>query len=79
MDRVAGERAENLEQAIQHYHLALEVSTREAFPQDWAMTHNNLGAAYGDRIRGERAESLEQAIGHYEQALEVYKPETDSG
>ena len=42
-ERIRGERAENLEQAIQHYEQALAVRTREAFPQDWAMTHNNLG------------------------------------
>ena len=70
-----GNRAENLEQAIQHYEWALEVYTREAFLEQWATTHNNLGNAYGDRIRGERAENLEQAIGHYQQALEVYTRE----
>ena len=52
--------------------LALEVYTREAFPEKWARTQNNLGLAYSARIRGERAENLEQAIVHYEQALAVY-------
>jgi CHAT domain-containing protein/tetratricopeptide (TPR) repeat protein len=68
-----GPRAENLELAIEHYNQALEVYTREAFPEDWdwAAIHNNLAAAYSDRIRGERAENLELAIKHYNRALEV--------
>src|SRR5262249_48548711 len=37
-----GPRAENLERAIAHYNQALEVRTREAYPEDWAKTQNNL-------------------------------------
>jgi len=66
-----GNRSENLEQAINHYHQALEVRTRLADPERWARTYNNLGNAYRDRICGERAENIEQAIRHYQQALEV--------
>jgi CHAT domain-containing protein len=53
----------------------LKVRTREAFPQDWAMTQNNLGAAYRNRIRGDRAENLEKAIAAYQAALKVYTRE----
>jgi CHAT domain-containing protein len=70
-DRIRGERAENVEQAIGHYEHALQVYTREVFPEDWARIHHNLGSAYQNRTRGERAENLEQAIRHCEQALEV--------
>ncbi len=48
--------------AIAHYQAALEIYTREAFPQEWAMTQNNLGAAYFNRIGGERSQNLEMAI-----------------
>nr|WP_232731833.1 hypothetical protein [Oscillatoria sp. PCC 10802] len=41
---MTGDRAENLERAIAAYQAALQVRTREAFPQNWAMTQNNLGA-----------------------------------
>ena len=74
--RIRGERAENLEQAIFHYQQALEVYTRQAYPQQWAAAQNNLGNAYQNHIRGERAENLEQAIFHYQQALEVYTHQT---
>jgi CHAT domain-containing protein len=70
-DRIRGERADNLEQAIHHYEQALKVRTREALPEQWATSQNNLAAAYADRIRGERADNLERAIHHYEQALKV--------
>jgi tetratricopeptide (TPR) repeat protein len=39
------QRAENLELAIECYQLALEVYTRADFPEDWAMTQNNLRLA----------------------------------
>ncbi len=54
---------------------ALKVRTREAFPQDWAQTQNNLAKAYSDRIRGEKAENIELAIALYTAALSVYTPE----
>jgi hypothetical protein len=40
-DRIREDRAENIEKAIACYDLALEVYTRAAFPQDWAMTQNS--------------------------------------
>jgi CHAT domain-containing protein/tetratricopeptide (TPR) repeat protein len=66
-----GTRWLNLEMAIAAYERALEVCTREAFPEDWATTQNNLANVYSKRIRGERADNLEQAIAAYERALEV--------
>ncbi|MCT7959778.1 CHAT domain-containing protein [Laspinema sp. D1] len=67
-----GSRADNLEIAIVAYQAALEVRTRNAYPEDWAATQNNLANAYQIRIWGERSENLEQAISGYEAALEVY-------
>jgi CHAT domain-containing protein len=57
--------------AIASYTNALSVRTREAFPQDWAMTQNNLGLAYADRIFGEKAQNIELAIASYTNALSV--------
>lgn len=70
-----GQRAENLESAIEHYNQALEVRTREAVPEDWAATQENLANAYVGRISGARAENIESAIEHYNQALEVHTRE----
>jgi CHAT domain-containing protein len=67
-----GNRAINLELAIECYRLALEVYTRAAYPEQWAMTQMNLAVAYSSRIRGERAANLEQSIECYQLALEVY-------
>ena len=41
-----------MEAAIKAYEAALTVCTREAFPQDWAQTQNNLGAAYSRSHQG---------------------------
>jgi CHAT domain-containing protein len=65
----------NLELGISASTLALEVYAREAFPQDWAMTQNNLAIAYSHRIRGERADNLEKAITASTLALQVYTRE----
>ncbi|MBK6433159.1 MAG: tetratricopeptide repeat protein, partial [Anaerolineae bacterium] len=64
-NRIRGDRAENLEQAIAAYRQALEVMTRQAMPVEWATVMMNLANAYSDRIRGDRAENLEQAIAAY--------------
>nr|NMG10125.1 hypothetical protein [Brasilonema sp. UFV-L1] len=39
-----GDKASNMEIAIAGYEVVLTVLTREAFPQNWAMTQNNLAA-----------------------------------
>ncbi|MEG4582773.1 CHAT domain-containing protein [Microcoleus sp. MON1_C5] len=70
-----GRRAWNLEIAIACYKSALEVYTRENYPEYWATTQNNLGADYSDRIEGVRAANIELAISCYRSALEVYTRE----
>jgi hypothetical protein len=71
LNRIRGERADNLEQAIALFEAALTVRTREAFPASRAMTLQNLAIAYSERTRGERADNLERAIAHCEAALTV--------
>ncbi|MDZ8238504.1 MAG: CHAT domain-containing tetratricopeptide repeat protein [Nostoc sp. ChiQUE01a] len=70
-NRIQGEKAENLEQAIDWYEQSLQVYKSEPFPYEWASTQNNLGIAYNKRIRGEKAENLELAIACHKKALEV--------
>ncbi|MEG3983462.1 tetratricopeptide repeat protein, partial [Microcoleus sp. T3B2] len=70
-----GRRAWNLEIGIACYREALIVYTPENYPEDWATTQNNLGAAYSDRIEGVRAANIELAIACYREALIVYTPE----
>ncbi|MFM6347793.1 MAG: tetratricopeptide repeat protein, partial [Dolichospermum sp.] len=50
----------------------MKVFTFDDFPQQWAMTQNNLAAAYSNRIRGEKADNLEKAIAAYNDALGVF-------
>jgi len=71
-DRIKGDRGDNLETAIAFSEAALQVYTRQAFPQYWAMTQNNLATAYSDRINGDRGDNLEKAITFSEAALQVY-------
>jgi len=66
-----GSRKNNLEITIAAYQAALEILTREAFPEQWAMTQINLATAYKDRIKGEKADNIEQAIASFQAALEI--------
>ena len=43
--RIQEDRADNLERALAACTAALEVRTRQALPQDWAATQNDLGNA----------------------------------
>ncbi len=51
-------KTDNLQAAIKAFEAALTVRTREALPQDWASTQNNLGVAYWGRISGSKASNL---------------------
>jgi tetratricopeptide (TPR) repeat protein len=64
--------AANKEIAITGHEIALNIFTFDAFPQQWAMTQNNLANAYRNRIRGYKAENLERAISAYQEALKVF-------
>ena len=66
-----GRRAWNLEIGIACYNAALTVYTPKDYPEDWAMTQNNLAIAYKNRIEGVRAANIELAIACYREALIV--------
>ncbi len=61
----------DLENAISTYHKVLELSSRDAYPEEWATIQHRLGIAYSDRIRGNRLDNLEEAIRCYQLALKV--------
>jgi hypothetical protein len=61
----------------------LQVRTREQTPAQWAITHNNLGAALRDQAAiaegAAQARLLTEAIQAYHAALQVYRPEWMAG
>ena len=59
LERIRGDRADNVETAIAGHDAALEVRTREAMPVEWADVQLNRANAYAERIRGDRAGNLE--------------------
>jgi hypothetical protein len=67
-----GDRAANLQKAVDAYQAALRVRTEKDFPADWAMTNCNLGRAYTDIPNGNRAENLKKAKACFEGALTIY-------
>lgn len=65
-------RNRNLKLAIIHGQLALQVRSREAFPEQGADTQNNLGNAYCERIQSNTIENLWLAVEAYQEALGIY-------
>ena len=73
MQALVGSGEARIVDAVQCYHRALRVFTREAFPQEYAILHNNLAIAYlsiplSDE-RGKMREAL--AVQSFEEVLKV--------
>lgn len=73
-DNPLGDRAENLEQAIEHHELSLEIYNRDEYPDQWAMAQVMLASTYLRRIRGDRSANIEKCIACCQLAEEVYNP-----
>lgn len=71
MDLPTGDRASNLQSAIDCYLASLHTFTEENYPSDWATAQNNLGNAYANLSRGDRASNLQSAIDCYLASLHV--------
>lgn len=69
-DRLDGNRAENIEKAIEAAEAALEVLNRERDSPEWINAMANLGGYYAERERGNRAENIEISIRCFEEVLE---------
>jgi hypothetical protein len=58
---MTGDRGGNLQKAIECHQLALEVATRESFPQEWAETLYSLGVALQEITKYHDCEGLAKA------------------
>lgn len=70
-----GNYAQNVEDAIEAFNVALSVVDSDTEPIKWAWTVGNIGAAYLNRIEGERADNIERSIYLQEQALPILMSE----
>lgn len=70
---LAGSGRAKIQDAIQYYHRALRVFTREAYPQEFAILHNNIATAYlALPVTDERARMREAlAVQSFEEVLKV--------
>lgn len=62
VERIIGDRKNNIELALASYADVLRVFTEKDFPQEWAMVNSNIGNAYTHRIEGDRKDNIEKAI-----------------
>ena len=75
LERIRGDRADNVETAIAGHDAALEVRTREAMPVEWADVQLNRANAYASASGGIAPAILRTAIAGYDAALEVHTRE----
>ncbi len=77
-ERIRGNKAENIENAIVCYQEALKIYTRQAFPGDWAETQYNLANTLRERFKllG-KVTDIQQAINSYKQAGEIIEKTED--
>jgi tetratricopeptide (TPR) repeat protein len=69
--RALGDRATNLERAIECHRAALDLVDRRTNSLEWSQASSNLGSALRVRLLGERAENIEAAIVAIQDALAV--------
>jgi hypothetical protein len=60
------------QEPIDCFYHALNIYTRQKFPEYWAMLQHNLGLAYHDRSQGDRRENLERSIVSFHNALQIH-------
>ncbi len=58
--------------AIDCFNYALQIYSRQQFPDYWAMLQHNLGLAYFQRSQGDRQDNLEKSIECFHKSLEIY-------
>jgi tetratricopeptide (TPR) repeat protein/CHAT domain-containing protein len=66
---IGGDNQDNIEKAIEHGNLALQVITRKTFPEPCAHLLRVLASVYYQRVAGKRRANLEMARSYYERAL----------
>jgi tetratricopeptide (TPR) repeat protein len=72
LDRIPGERAQNIEKAIAAFNAASAIATKVSAPSHWGSIQVGLSKAYWHRIEGRRADNLELSIRAAEAALSVF-------
>jgi tetratricopeptide (TPR) repeat protein len=65
VDRLRGNRAENIEEAIKHFDAATSATSKERNHDEWAIAQRGMARVYQARIYGSRADNLEKALAGY--------------
>ncbi|MCT7955277.1 tetratricopeptide repeat protein [Laspinema palackyanum] len=72
VNRIKGDKSENLGKAIDYHKASLKLRPREAFPEEWAEIKLLLGLVYTDQIvTNQDQRFLSEAIRCYQGALEI--------
>lgn len=78
---ILGDEIKNLYESIEWYEKSLDIRTVEKYPNDYAMTQNNLGNVYlqlSEYESGKENYNLTTALEHYQEALEIRKESKDT-
>ena len=61
-----------LYEPIDCFQYALQIYTRQKFPEHWAMIQHNLGLAYYNRVKGAKRQNLEESIKCFNNSQQIY-------
>jgi tetratricopeptide (TPR) repeat protein len=78
MERLRGDRADNLEVAVELHRIALQALGPASHPETWALMRTNLAVALIRSERGDRAARLGEAAELCRSALEFRTPDRDA-
>jgi CHAT domain-containing protein/tetratricopeptide (TPR) repeat protein len=78
LDRVVGDRADNLDHGVELLRGAVDELTESSPPETWAIVRTNLATALLRRERGDRRENLMEAADLCRSALQYRSPERDA-
>jgi hypothetical protein len=78
LNRIIGEKATNIEVAIECHKAALEIFQRGQFPTEWGATQYYLGTAYQNRVYGNKAENSQISFDYFQAASEISQEEEEN-
>lgn len=70
--RIEGNKATNVDEAIELYEESSKILNQDRSPDEWAINQHNLANAYLFRINGNKSENIEKAIEYCNRALSVH-------
>ena len=77
LDRLEGDRSENVEIALRAYRQALAWTNRDTEPVDWGVEAMSLATTFAFRLEGDPEQNIKTALELLDEAVDVFATEGD--